>query len=100
MGIIKASMSALHGVAADQWKEMFAAGEMGSDLLMTRDMKSGNWKIFPIFPQEWKYQVSKETKKQFAILKALMSLDKVNSIVNACDADDCVLALIHSGRLR
>ena len=36
MGIIKASMSALHGAAADQWKEMFAAGEMGSDLLMTR----------------------------------------------------------------
>jgi len=36
MGIIKASMSALHGAAADQWKEMFTAGEMGSDLLMTR----------------------------------------------------------------
>lgn len=36
MGIIKASMTALRGAAADQWKEMFCAGEMQSDLLMKR----------------------------------------------------------------
>ena len=34
MGIIKATVTALRGAAADQWKEAFCAGEMGSDLLM------------------------------------------------------------------
>jgi len=36
MGIIKAGMSAIRGSAADQWKEAFIAGEMGSDLLIIR----------------------------------------------------------------
>ncbi|MDO4732622.1 MAG: SPFH domain-containing protein [Bacillota bacterium] len=35
MGILKATMSAIGGAAADQWKEAFCAGEMGSELLMT-----------------------------------------------------------------
>ncbi|MBE6933273.1 MAG: SPFH domain-containing protein [Ruminococcaceae bacterium] len=39
MGIIKASVTAFRGAAADQWKEMFCAGEMGSDVLMTRARK-------------------------------------------------------------
>ena len=39
MGIIKASMTAISGALADQWKEAFCAGEMGSDLLITRATK-------------------------------------------------------------
>lgn len=39
MGIIKATVTAIRGTAADQWKEMFCAGEMGSDLLMIRAKK-------------------------------------------------------------
>ena len=39
MGIIKASITALRGAAADQWKEAFCAGEMGRDLLMARGQK-------------------------------------------------------------
>ncbi len=36
MGIIKASMTALSGASADQWKEVFICGEMGSDTLIRR----------------------------------------------------------------
>lgn len=39
MGIIKATVNAIRGAAADQWKEAFRAGEMGSDLLMIRAVK-------------------------------------------------------------
>ena len=39
MGIIKATVMALRGTAADQWKEVFCAGEMGGDLLMMRARK-------------------------------------------------------------
>ena len=39
MGIIKATMSALGGALDDQWKEFFCAGEMGSDLLISRAIK-------------------------------------------------------------
>jgi len=36
MGIIKASMAALSGASADQWKEVFICGGMGSDVLIRR----------------------------------------------------------------
>ena len=39
MGIIKATICALQGAAADQWKEAFCAGEMGSELLMSPGKK-------------------------------------------------------------
>ena len=39
MGIIKAGVAAFQGAAADQWKEAFCAGEMGSDVLMVRAKK-------------------------------------------------------------
>ena len=39
MGIIKATVTAVRGAAADQWKEAFCAGEMGADLLMARAKK-------------------------------------------------------------
>lgn len=40
----------------------------------------------PILPEEWKYQVSPGTKKQFTILKSLMDRQDVTEIINGCDA--------------
>lgn len=40
----------------------------------------------PIFPEQWKYQVSASTKKQFGILKKLMARKDVESLVCATDA--------------
>ena len=39
-----------------------------------------------IFPKEYKYEVTKATKKQFSILKKLMNESSVDTIINACDA--------------
>lgn len=52
------------------------------------DEKYRRWKVadLPIFPQEWKYQVSSGTKKQFAILKKLMERKDVDSLICATDA--------------
>lgn len=46
------------------------------------------WRLedLPILPKKWKYQVSASTKKQFQILKKLMSREDVSSIVEATDA--------------
>ena len=52
------------------------------------DEKYRRWRYadLPIFPQEWKYQVSSGTKKQFAILKKLMERKDVDSLICATDA--------------
>lgn len=52
------------------------------------DEKYARWKKddLPIVPNEWKYQVSNATKKQFQILKKLMNRSDVTSLVNSCDA--------------
>ncbi len=52
------------------------------------DERYGKWsyKDLPIFPADWKYEVSSGTKKQFAILKKLMARDDVASLVCATDA--------------
>lgn len=46
------------------------------------------WRLedLPILPEKWQYQVSASTKKQFQILKGLMSREDVASIVEATDA--------------
>lgn len=46
------------------------------------------WRLedLPILPEKWRYQVSPSTKKQFQILKELMSREDVTSIVEATDA--------------
>lgn len=46
------------------------------------------WRLedLPILPEKWRYQVSPSTKKQFQILKVLMSREDVASIVEATDA--------------
>ena len=52
------------------------------------DEKYSKWRYadLPIFPTDWKYDVSTGTKKQFGILKKLMARDDVTSLVCATDA--------------
>lgn len=52
------------------------------------DKKYGKWKIedLPIIPKKYKYELIKETKKQFGILKTLMNDNSVDVVINACDA--------------
>ena len=52
------------------------------------DEKYAKWNMadLPIIPKEYKYEVAKETKKQFAILKKLMNDKEIDTIINACDA--------------
>lgn len=52
------------------------------------DKKYRKWKIedLPIIPKKYKYELIKETKKQFGILKTLMNDNSVDVVVNACDA--------------
>lgn len=40
----------------------------------------------PILPEHWQMVVSKDKKKQFAVLKQLMNAPDVTEVVNACDA--------------
>lgn len=48
----------------------------------------GKWTYqdLPIIPDHWKYQVSENTKKQYAVLKKLMNRDDVNSLIAATDS--------------
>lgn len=52
------------------------------------DEKYKKWSkdLLPIFPSNWKYEVSSSTKKQFGVIKKLMSRDDVESLVCATDA--------------
>lgn len=52
------------------------------------DEKYAKWNMadLPIIPKEYKYEVSKSTKKQFNILKKLMNDKEIDMVINACDA--------------
>ena len=52
------------------------------------DSRYAKWNMedLPIFPKEYKYEVTKATKKQFSILKKLMNESSIDTIINACDA--------------
>ena len=52
------------------------------------DEKYAKWNMadLPIIPSDYKYEVSKSTKKQFAILKKLMNDKEIDTVINACDA--------------
>lgn len=45
-----------------------------------------NYSALPILPNDWKYEVSAGTRKQFNVLKQLMNRDDVESLVCATDA--------------
>ena len=50
--------------------------------------KYARWRYddLPILPEQWRYQVSASTKKQFGVLKKLMQRKDVESLVCATDA--------------
>lgn len=50
--------------------------------------KYRKWDIadLPIFPDNYKYEISKYTKKQYGILKKLLTDKNVTQVINACDA--------------
>ncbi|HEM2824631.1 DNA topoisomerase 3 [Streptococcus suis] len=52
------------------------------------DEKYAKWNMadLPIIPKEYKYEITKYTKKQFTILKKLMNDKDVEFVINACDA--------------
>ena len=52
------------------------------------DEKYLKWSIedLPIIPEDYIYEVSNDTKKQFLILKKLFNDKRVGEIINACDA--------------
>ena len=52
------------------------------------DEKYAKWNMedLPIVPSEYKYEVSKSTKKQFSVLKKLLNDEEVENVINACDA--------------
>ena len=52
------------------------------------DERYGKWRYedLPILPQDWRYQVSASTRKQFTVLKKLMERQDVTSLVCATDA--------------
>lgn len=52
------------------------------------DEKYIRWRIedLPIIPNEFQYEVSTGTKKQFLILKKLMNSKDTSLVINACDA--------------
>jgi len=52
------------------------------------DEKYKKWSFedLPIFPEEWKLQVSAGTEDQFRVLKSLLNRSDLDYVVNACDA--------------
>ena len=52
------------------------------------DDKYAKWNLkdLPILPKEFKYEVSKNTRKQYGVLKKLLHLKEVDTVINACDA--------------
>ena len=52
------------------------------------DEKYAKWNIddLPIIPSEYKHEVAKATKKQFNTLKKLMNDQKIDTVINTCDA--------------
>jgi len=54
----------------------------------TYDKKYAKWRRedLPILPENWRFAVSGDKQKQFAILRDLMRRDDVSEVINACDA--------------
>ncbi|MDD3253031.1 MAG: DNA topoisomerase 3 [Lachnospiraceae bacterium] len=52
------------------------------------DPKYVKWKYddLPILPENWQFVVGKDKKEQYGVLRELMHSDKVDTVVNACDA--------------
>ena len=48
--------------------------------------RSWAYETLPIFPQEWKYEINEDRKRQFDLLKKLMNRTDVAEVVEATDA--------------
>lgn len=60
--------------------------------------KSWSFETLPIIPKEWKFSINTATKKQFDILKKLMSDNNVDEIVCATDAGregECIFRYVY-----
>ena len=52
------------------------------------DPQLSRWRVadLPILPQDWRYRVPQDKRRQFGILRGLMLRDDVSQFINACDA--------------
>ena len=52
------------------------------------DPQLNRWRVadLPILPQDWRYRVPQDKRKQFGNLRWLMLRDDVSQVINACDA--------------
>ena len=52
------------------------------------DPRLSRWRVadLPILPQDWRYRVPQDKRKQFGILRGLMLRGDVAQVINACDA--------------
>ena len=48
--------------------------------------KKWSYDELPMIPGKWKHEVKKETYAQYKVLKNLMQDERVNGVINACDA--------------
>ncbi len=48
--------------------------------------KKWNYESLPILPEQWKYEVRKETETQYHVLKRLLQEEKVERVIAATDA--------------
>ena len=64
------------------------------------DSRYAKWNLedLPIIPKEWRYRVTKATRKQYEILAELMKNSGVEELVNACDSGregELILRLVY-----
>ena len=60
--------------------------------------KQWNFSQLPMIPESWQFKISQGTKKQFEILKKLMSNERVTAIICATDADregECIFRYVY-----
>jgi DNA topoisomerase-3 len=52
------------------------------------DGKFNKWRYtdLPIFPIDWKYNVTKDGERQLSVLNNLLNRADIDTVVNACDA--------------
>lgn len=50
------------------------------------DYAKWTYEDLPIIPDTWKFNIGKDKKKQFEILKRLMNSSDITEVINACDA--------------
>ena len=60
--------------------------ELAAPDVYDEGLKKWDYGTLPIMPEKWRYQVKTDAKKQFNILKSLMSRPDVTEIVEATDA--------------